>query len=66
MLPKVTVDKGAIKHILQGADIMAPGLTSSGGCIPEGINKNTVVSIFCEGKELPIAVGILLENSNDM
>lgn len=31
MMPKVRVDKGAIKFVFKGADIMCPGLTSAGG-----------------------------------
>ncbi|CAE7244316.1 mcts1, partial [Symbiodinium microadriaticum] len=31
MMPKMQVDKGAIKFVLRGASIMCPGLTSPGG-----------------------------------
>ena len=31
MLPEMRVDTGAIKHVLRGADVMCPGLTSAGG-----------------------------------
>ena len=33
MSNKVQVDKGAIKHVLSGSHIMAPGLTSPGGIL---------------------------------
>lgn len=29
------VDKGAIRHIISGADVMCPGLTSEGGVIDD-------------------------------
>lgn len=31
ILPHVQVDKGAIRFVLSGANIMSPGLTSPGG-----------------------------------
>ena len=39
ILPKYRVDRGAIRFVLSGANIMAPGLTSAGGKmddVPEG------------------------------
>ena len=30
MMPHMQCDKGAIKHILSGSDVMCPGLTSPG------------------------------------
>ena len=47
MLPKLQVDKGAIKFILSGANIMAPGLTSPGACMAIDIPADTVV-VSCE------------------
>lgn len=35
MMKTVRVDKGAIKFVLGGANIMCPGLTSAGGDISE-------------------------------
>ena len=43
MMPQVQVDRGAIKHVLQGANVMTPGLTSKGGKLPAGIPKGAVV-----------------------
>ena len=37
MLPKMRVDIGGCKHVLGGANIMCPGLTSKGGCMDEGM-----------------------------
>jgi malignant T-cell-amplified sequence len=31
MMPKVQVDRGAIKFVLKGANVMSPGITSAGG-----------------------------------
>jgi predicted RNA-binding protein (TIGR00451 family) len=33
MMPKLRTDKGAIKFVLSGANIMCPGLTSPGATI---------------------------------
>ena len=43
ILPSVQVDRGAIKFVMQGANIMCPGLTSAGGRIDENMKENTIV-----------------------
>jgi PUA domain protein len=43
MLPQVQVDRGAIKFVMSGANIMCPGLTSPGGKLPEEIPNNAIV-----------------------
>jgi len=48
MMQKMQVDKGAIRFILGGANIMCPGFTSPGGIIPEGLLPEIpVVSCCC-------------------
>lgn len=37
------VDSGAIKYILGGADVMCPGLTSTGGQLPDDLLAGRVV-----------------------
>ncbi|KAL9637494.1 MAG: hypothetical protein Q9204_001864 [Flavoplaca sp. TL-2023a] len=37
--PRIRIDRGAIRFVLSGATLMAPGLTSAGGRLPSG--KNT-------------------------
>ena len=34
--PKLRIDRGAIRFVLSGATLMAPGLTSTGGRLPGG------------------------------
>lgn len=47
MMKSVQVDKGAIKFVLSGANIMCRGLTSPGGRLPDGLAKGEpVVSVF--------------------
>ena len=43
LLPRLQVDKGAIKFILSGANIMAPGLTSPGARMDIDLPADTVV-----------------------
>ncbi|CAF0823122.1 unnamed protein product [Brachionus calyciflorus] len=57
ILPHEQVDKGAIKFVLSGANIMAPGLTSPGGKMTP-VDKNTVVAIMAEGKQHALAIGV--------
>ncbi|RKF60354.1 Translation machinery-associated protein 20 [Erysiphe neolycopersici] len=37
--PSVRIDRGAIRFVLSGATLMAPGLTSKGGRLPTGDNE---------------------------
>ncbi|KAK9480628.1 PUA-like domain-containing protein [Lipomyces japonicus] len=65
--PSVRVDRGAIKFILSGANIMCPGLTSPGATLPdESIPAGTVVAIFAEGKQHAVAVGKLLMSTDEI
>ncbi|KAJ1670736.1 translation machinery-associated protein 20, partial [Spiromyces aspiralis] len=60
ILPAVQVDRGAIKYVLSGANIMCPGLTSPGARLPdESIPAETIVAIFAEGKRHALAIGRL-------
>lgn len=43
MMKSVQVDKGAIKFVLQGANVMCRGLTSPGGRLPDGLEKGEPV-----------------------
>ena len=57
----VTVDDGAIKFILNGADVMAPGITSA----DENIRKGDIVWIRDE-RGLPLAIGKALMSGKEM
>jgi len=46
LLPPMQVDKGAIKFILSGANVMCPGLTSPGARMTD-VQSETVVVSFC-------------------
>ena len=66
MLAPMTCDKGAIKHIFSGSHVMAPGLTSEGGCITAGLEAGHPVAIMAEGKKHAMAVGFLQMSSADI
>lgn len=65
--PKVQVDRGAIKFVLSGANVMCPGLTSPGAKLPEeNLEENTIVMIYAEGKEHALAIGKLTMSTDDI
>lgn len=57
LLPVLRVDRGAIKHVINGADIMVPGLRSERAVIENEVGKGAVVAIYAESKQHGIAVG---------
>lgn len=46
-MKKFQVDRGAIKFVLSGANIMCPGLTSPGGAMDGEVEAETPVVYFC-------------------
>ncbi|KAI8329729.1 PUA domain-containing protein [Chlamydoabsidia padenii] len=66
ILPKLQVDRGAIKFVLSGANIMCPGLTSKGARMDIDLPEGAVVSIMAEGKENALAVGLLKMSTEDI
>ncbi|GAA5822084.1 hypothetical protein JCM3770_007011 [Rhodotorula araucariae] len=69
MLPRVGVDRGAIKFVLSGANIMCPGMTSATGYLPpssDNIPKGTPVAVYAYGKEHPLAIGLTSMSTDDI
>lgn len=64
-VPMQQVDKGAIRFVLSGANIMCPGLTSPGACMTTA-TKGTVVAIMAEGKQHALAIGMTTLSTEDM
>ncbi|XP_028351156.1 malignant T-cell-amplified sequence 1-like isoform X3 [Physeter macrocephalus] len=61
----LTVDKGAIKFVLSGANIMCPGLTSPGAKLyPAAVD--TVVAIMAEGKQHALCVGVMKMSAEEI
>merc|ERR1712226_317257 len=57
LLTHEQVDKGAIRFVLSGANIMCPGLTSPGAKMNEA-PAETIVAVMAEGKEHAVSVGV--------
>ncbi|KAF2447678.1 translation machinery-associated protein-like protein [Karstenula rhodostoma CBS 690.94] len=76
--PRLRIDRGAIRFVLSGATLMAPGLTSPGGRLPgdpedtegiygkEELEAGTPVVIEAEGKETACMVGVLKVGTAEM
>ncbi|RDI80949.1 hypothetical protein Vi05172_g9127 [Venturia inaequalis] len=76
---RVRCDRGAIRFVLSGAPMMAPGLTSKGGRLPgeenegedakygvEEFKQGDVVVVEAEGKEHACLVGVLSRSTGDI
>jgi PUA domain protein len=66
MLPQLQVDRGAIKFVLSGANIMCPGLTSKGARMNLDLEAGSIVAIMAEGKQHALAIGLLKMNTEEM
>ena len=62
LLKTITVDMGAIKFVVNGADIMRPGIAE----IAVDIQKDEFIVIVDINNKKPIAVGIALFRSQEM
>ena len=63
------VDRGAIRFLLQGANMMCPGFTSKGGWLPpleSAIPVNTAVALYAEGKESAAGIGLTKMSSEEI
>ncbi|KAJ5086429.1 hypothetical protein NUU61_007736 [Penicillium alfredii] len=68
-LPTIQIDRGAIRFVLSGAALMAPGLTSPGGRLPDaehGLEAGQVVAVTAEGKQEACLVGTLKVGTEEM
>ena len=61
-LKKVVVDKGAIRFVTNGADIMKPGITR----IDPSIKKGDIIEIVDENHDRSLAVGRALFDAKEM
>jgi PUA domain protein len=59
---KVVVDMGAVKFMVNGADVMSPGITNAS----DNIVKNDIVVIVDEDHNKPLAVGLSLITTDEM
>ena len=66
MMERMQVDKGAIRFVLGGANIMCPGFTSKGGNMPDSLAAECPVAIYAEGKENALAIGLIKMSTEDI
>jgi malignant T-cell-amplified sequence len=66
LLPILRVDRGAIKHVMNGADVMVPGLRSERAIIEDEVARGTPVAVYAESKEHAIAIGICKMSTDQM
>ncbi|KAL3728373.1 hypothetical protein ACJRO7_033027 [Eucalyptus globulus] len=66
IMKKLQVDRGAIKFVLAGANIMCPGLTSPGGALDDEVGAETPVAIMAEGKQHALAIGFTKMSAKDI
>ncbi|KAH6631459.1 hypothetical protein F5144DRAFT_219494 [Chaetomium tenue] len=48
--PTVRIDRGAIRFVLSGATLMAPGLTSAGGRLPIPVDRDALAAAAAGGE----------------
>jgi PUA domain protein len=61
-LKKVVVDMGAIKYVVNGADVMRPGIVE----IDSNIKKDSYIKVVEETYSKALAIGIALYDSDTM
>ena len=67
LLPTCQVDEGGIKHLISGADVMIPGMTSKGGRLPDQKDiPHNIVAVLCEGLENAMAIGQMQMSVDEM
>ena len=62
LLKKVTIDMGAVRFIVNGADVMRPGMVE----IEEDIAKDDAIAVIDQNNKKPLAVGIALFSTEEM
>lgn len=61
-LKKITVDMGAVKFVVSGADIMRPGICE----IEDNIHEGEIIAIVDEKNKKPITIGKALFSAKDL
>lgn len=61
-VPRVTVDMGAVRFVVNGADIMRPGITE----IDDRVKENGIVVIVDETHGKPLAVGVSMMSAEPL
>lgn len=62
MLKRVTVDAGAVRFVVNGADVMRPGIVA----IEDSISEGEIIAVVEETHGKPLAVGLALLSAEAM
>jgi PUA domain protein len=62
VLKKITVDMGAVKFVVNGADIMRPGIVE----IEDGIEKDQIITIIDVNNKKPLAIGRTMFSTEEL
>jgi PUA-domain protein len=62
LLKSITVDMGAIKFLVSGADIMRPGIVE----IDQDIIQNDVIAVIDQKNKMIISIGISMFDASEM
>eukprot|EP00451_Oxyrrhis_marina_P001949 CAMPEP_0204275298 /NCGR_PEP_ID=MMETSP0468-20130131/25707_1 /ASSEMBLY_ACC=CAM_ASM_000383 /TAXON_ID=2969 /ORGANISM="Oxyrrhis marina" /LENGTH=183 /DNA_ID=CAMNT_0051251617 /DNA_START=42 /DNA_END=593 /DNA_ORIENTATION=- len=65
MLPKFQADRGAVKFVLNGANVMCPGLTHADAAL-EDVEAGRVVALHAAGKENAMAIGFTVMSTAEI
>lgn len=66
IMKRVRADRGAIKFVLSGANVMCPGLTSPGATLHDELAAGEPVAVYAEGVEEAMAVGVMALSTTDV
>jgi len=66
MMKRVRADRGAIKFVLSGANVMCPGLTSPGATLHDELAAGEPVAVLAEGVDEAMAVGVMALSTGDV
>lgn len=66
MMKTITIDEGAIKYILKGANVACPGIVRTDGKLADDMPKDTPVAIYALGKQHACGIGMLAMPSSEM
>jgi len=61
-MPRIIVDMGAVPHVCNGADVMAPGIVSVDGAFQQG----DLVVVVDQRNNKPLALGLSLLSANEL
>ena len=62
LLKKITIDMGAVKFMINGADLMKPGITD----VDAEIKEQEIIVLVDQNNKKPLALGIALFNSEQI